>query len=573
MVDIEILRHSAAHVLAMAVKELYPGAKLGIGPATEEGFYYDFDNLEIKEEELVQIEKKCIEIIRKNLKFEKSELDKKKAKEILKNEPYKLELLQDIEKPSFYKTGDFIDLCSGPHVENTKEIKAFKLLRLAGAYWKGDSKNKMLTRIYGIAFGSENELKDYLFMREEAEKRNHVKIGKEMGIFMISDLVGKGLPIWLPRGNAIKEEVEKLAKEKEKEDGYVRVSTPLLGKKELYLKSGHLPYYEESMYPAMVMDDGTYYLKAMNCPHHHLIFKHELRSYREMPLRIAEYGICHRNELSGTLTGLIRVRAMNMNDAHIYCTKEQIEEEFENVIKLIQDYYKIFNLQNYWFRLSKWDPNHKDKYIDQPKNWEYTENILRNVLKRLKVKFVEAENEAAFYGPKVDIQFKSVTGREESMSTIQLDFLAKERFELSYQDKDGKENKEVFVIHRAPLSTHERFMAFLIEHFAGKFPLWLSPVQVKVVNITERNLDYSKKIFERLKKEDIRVELDERSESLSKKVRDAQIEKVNFVITIGDKEEEKKTLAIRDREGKTEFNVNLEDFIKKIKEQINARTI
>ena len=573
MVDIEILRHSAAHVLAMAVKELYPGAKLGIGPATEEGFYYDFDNLEIKEEELVQIEKKCIEIIRKNLKFEKSELDKKKAKEILKNEPYKLELLQDIEKPSFYKTGDFIDLCSGPHVENTKEIKAFKLLRLAGAYWKGDSKNKMLTRIYGTAFGSEKELKEFLRLREEAEKRNHVKIGKEMGIFMISDLVGKGLPIWLPRGNAIKEEVEKLAKEKEKEDGYVRVSTPLLGKKELYLKSGHLPYYEESMYPAMVMDDGTYYLKAMNCPHHHLIFKHELRSYREMPLRIAEYGICHRNELSGTLTGLIRVRAMNMNDAHIYCTKEQIEEEFENVIKLIQDYYKIFNLQNYWFRLSKWDPNHKDKYIDQPKNWEYTENILRNVLKRLKVKFVEAENEAAFYGPKVDIQFKSVTGREESMSTIQLDFLAKERFELSYQDKDGKENKEVFVIHRAPLSTHERFMAFLIEHFAGKSPLWLSPVQVKVVNITERNLDYSKKIFERLKKEDIRVELDERSESLSKKVRDAQIEKVNFVITIGDKEEEKKTLAIRDREGKTEFNVNLEDFIKKIKEQINARTI
>ena len=431
----------------------------------------------------------------------------------------------------------------------------------------------MLTRIYGTAFGSEKELKEFLRLREEAEKRNHVKIGKEMGIFMISDLVGKGLPIWLPRGNAIKEEVEKLAKEKEKEDGYVRVSTPLLGKKELYLKSGHLPYYEESMYPAMVMDDGTYYLKAMNCPHHHLIFKHELRSYREMPLRIAEYGICHRNELSGTLTGLIRVRAMNMNDAHIYCTKEQIEEEFENVIKLIQDYYKIFNLQNYWFRLSKWDPNHKDKYIDQPKNWEYTENILRNVLKRLKVKFVEAENEAAFYGPKVDIQFKSVTGREESMSTIQLDFLAKERFELSYQDKDGKENKEVFVIHRAPLSTHERFMAFLIEHFAGKFPLWLSPVQVKVVNITERNLDYSKKIFERLKKEDIRVELDERSESLSKKVRDAQIEKVNFVITIGDKEEEKKTLAIRDREGKTEFNVNLEDFIKKIKEQINARTI
>ena len=572
MVDIEILRHSAAHVLAMAVKELYPGAKLGIGPATEEGFYYDFDNLEIKEEELVQIEKKCIEIIRKNLKFEKSELDKKKAKEILKNEPYKLELLQDIEKPSFYKTGDFIDLCSGPHVENTKEIKAFKLLRLAGAYWKGDSKNKMLTRIYGIAFGSENELKDYLFMREEAEKRNHVKIGKEMGIFMISDLVGKGLPIWLPRGNAIKEEVEKLAKEKEKEDGYVRVSTPLLGKKELYLKSGHLPYYEESMYPAMVMDDGTYYLKAMNCPHHHLIFKHELRSYREMPLRIAEYGICHRNELSGTLTGLIRVRAMNMNDAHIYCTPEQFAAEFKAVNDMYLNYFKLFGLEKYVMRFSTHSPEGLGKkYVNEPALWRETEDLVRRTMQESGVNFIEVADEAAFYGPKIDVQVWSSIGREFTLATNQVDFAQPKRFDLTYVDKGGA-NKTPLCIHRAPLSTHERFIGFLIEHYGGAFPIWLSPVQVKLLPVGASHIDYCQKLASELRDKMIRVEVDDANETIGNKIRKAEHEKVPYVLVVGDKEMKSGDLAIRRRGSKDIETISQEKFVNALLQVIKDRT-
>jgi len=413
--SLEKLRHSTAHLLAAAILELYPKTKLAIGPAIEDGFYYDFDALSIKEEDLPKIQEKMQELIKKNIKFEKTEKSQAEAKKLLKDQPYKLELLKEIKQPSFYRSGNFIDLCSGPHVQSSSEIKAFKLTRLAG-----DSKNKMLTRIYGVAFSSKKELDDYLKQQEEIEKRNHIKLGKELGIFMISDLVGKGLPIWLPKGNIIKEEIEKLAKEKEAEYGYVRVTTPNLAKKELFIKSGHLPYYKDSMYPEMKMDDGSYYLKAMNCPHHHLIFKHQLRSYRELPLRIAEYGMCYRNELSGTLAGLLRVRAMSMNDAHIYCTKDQIESEFSQIVKLVEEYYKIFNLKDYWFRLSLWGPKNKEKYIQEPENWKYSEEILRNALKKLKVKFVEADDEAAFYGPKVDIQFKSASGREETMSTIQL---------------------------------------------------------------------------------------------------------------------------------------------------------
>jgi len=429
----------------------------------------------------------------------------------------------------------------------------------------------MLTRIYGTAFPSKKELNDYLKQIEEAEKRNHIKLGKELGIFMISELVGKGLPIWLPKGNIVKEEIEKLAKEKEEKAGYVRVTTPHLGKKELYLKSGHLPYYKESMYPMMKLDDGEYYLKAMNCPHHHLVFKHYLRSYRDLPLRIAEYGTCYRNELSGTLAGLLRVRMLEMNDAHIYCTKEQIREEFTNVIRLVQEYYKIFNLENYWFRLSKWSPKNKEKYINEPSNWEYCEDALRRVLKKLKLKFYEVDDEAAFYGPKVDIQFKAITGREETMSTIQLDFAAKGRFELFYQDKDGKMNNEVFVIHRAPLSTHERFVAFLIEHYAGNFPLWLNPVQVKVVTVNDSNLKYANEFVKLLREECIRVELDDRTESIGKKIRDAEVEKAAIIVTIGNKEVENKTLAVRDKNGKIKFGVEPEQFLREIKEEISRR--
>ena len=568
--QLEKIRHSAAHVLAEAVLSLYPKVKLGIGPAIENGFYYDFDNLKITEEDLLKIEKKMQELISKNALFKKSAKTKAEAKKILKDQPYKLELLEEISKPTFYQSGEFVDLCAGPHVSATGEIKAFKLLSIAGAYWKGDSKNKMLTRLYGTAFPSQKELKQYLQQREEAEKRNHIKLGKELEIFMISDVVGKGLPLWLPKGNIIKEEIEKFAKEIELKAGYERVSTPILAKKELFMKSGHLPYYKDSMYPSMKMDDGEYYLRAMNCPHHHLIFKNKLVSYRDLPLRLAEYGTVYRNELSGTLAGLLRVRGMTQNDAHIYCRKDQIEEEFENVLKMVQEYFRVFKLENYWFRLSKWSPKNKEKYINEPKNWEYTQEILRRVLKKLKVNFTEADDEAAFYGPKVDVQFKSVTGREESMSTIQLDFAAKERFDLTYQDKDGKENKEVFVIHRAPLSTHERFMAFLIEHYAGHFPLWLSPVQVKLVTVNDNSIAFAQQIREELKEKNIRAELDDRQESIGKKVRDAQIMKIPIIITIGDKEVQNKSLAIREH-GKVQFGVNVERFIHDMLEKIKKR--
>lgn len=571
--SLEEIRHSASHVLAIAVKKLYPNVKLGIGPAIEEGFYYDFDNLSIKDENLKKIEKEMNNIIKQKLIFKKIKSDKPKAKNLLKDEPYKLELLEDLNDKdiSFYETGNFKDLCKGPHVKNTSEIKAFKLLSVAGAYWKGNSKNKMLTRIYGTAFKTEKDLQTFLFQKEEAEKRNHIKVGKELGIFAINNLIGKGLPIWLPNGNIIKEEIEKFAKEKELETGYQRVTTPHLAKKELFIKSGHLPYYEDSMYPSMRMDDGTYYLKAMNCPFHHLIFNHKLRSYRELPLRIAEYGTCYRNELSGTLAGLLRVRMLSMNDAHIYCTKDQIEKEFSNVVKLIKDYYKIFGFKDYYFRLSKWSPNNKKKYIDQPENWEYTQDILRKALKKLKVKFIEADDEAAFYGPKADVQFKTVLGREETISTIQLDFLAKERFSLQYQDKNGNMNKDVFVIHRAPLSVHERFIAFLIEHYGGKFPLWMSPIQIRILSLTDRNKKFVEVLEKQFKKEGLRVDIDVRSESMSKKVRDANELKIPLILTVGDKEQKAKTLAIRNPNGKVKFGTKISSFIKKIKDNIEKR--
>lgn len=573
--NIEMIRHSLSHVLAQAVKSLYPKIKFGIGPAIENGFYYDFDNLKITEEDLKKIEDKIREIIKRNIPIKKVLLTRKEAEKTLKGQKYKLELLKDLKdkKITFYEQDDFSDLCKGPHVSSTGKIPidSFKLTHLAGAYWKGDSKNKMLTRIYGIAFNTKQELDDYLKMKEEGEKRNHIKLGKELEIFMISDLVGKGLPIWLPKGNIIKEEIENLAKEMEKKAGYVRVTTPHLAKKELYLMSGHLPYYENSMYPSMKMDDGTYYLKAMNCPHHHLIYKNKMRSYRDLPLKIAEYGTVYRNELSGTLAGLLRVRAMVMNDAHIYCRKDQIEEEFTNIINMIKEYYKLFDLKDYWFRFSRWDPKHKEKYIDEPTNWKMSEEILRNILEKLSVKFVEAEDEAAFYGPKIDIQFKAVSGREETMSTIQLDFAAKKRFDLSYQDSSGRENKDVFVIHRAPLSTHERFIAILIENYAGKFPVWLSPVQVIIMPIADRHLEYSKEIEKRLLNNNVRAETDSRSESISKKVRDAQMQKIPIMITIGDKELENRTLAIRTSDGKVEFGVKLDNFLKNLLEKIKNR--
>jgi len=574
--NLENARHTLAHLLAAAVLELYPDTKPTIGPAIENGFYYDFEfSSPLSENDLEKIEEKMREILKTWKEFSHQEVSETEAKKIYKDNPYKRELVDEIatkgEKITLYTVGEFTDLCRGGHVAHpVKDIdsKSFKLDRIAGAYWRGSEKNKMLTRIYGLAFASKKELEEYLKQREEAEKRDHRKLGKQLELFTFSDLVGKGLPLWLPKGTIVKNQVEALAHEMENKYGYEQVSTPHVGKEELYLTSGHLPYYKDSMYPAMVMDDGTYYLKAMNCPHHHIIYSSKPRSYRDLPVRLAEYGTVYRNELSGTLNGLLRVRSLQMNDAHIYCRQDQIEEELSNVIKLTQEYYDLFGLKDYWFRLSLWSPDHKEKYINEPENWNFSQDSIRKLLKKLGVKFVEVENEAAFYGPKIDVQFKSVIGREETMSTIQLDFLAKERFKLSYMDKDAKENNNVYVIHRAPLSTHERFIAFLIEHYAGAFPLWLSPVQVKVLPIGEGHHAFAEKVAGTLKSEGIRAEFDNSNESLGKKVRNAKVEKVPYWLVIGDKEVEAEKVTLESRDHGQIGQVSLDELISKFKTEI-----
>jgi threonyl-tRNA synthetase len=567
---LEVLRHSTAHVLAEAVLELFPEAKPTIGPVIEGGLYYDFDHPPFTPEDIEKIEKRMKEITERKETCERMELTKENALKLFKDNPYKVEIITEIpesEKVTAYKQGRFIDLCRGPHVQHTGKVKAFKITKLAGAYWRGDAKNKQLQRLYATSFFDKKDLKAYLKHLEEAEKRDHKNVGRQLDLFMTSDKVGKGLPIWLPKGETIKREIENLAVEMEEQAGYERVTTPHLAKKELYLQSGHLPYYEESMYPAMQLDDGVYYLKAMNCPHHHLIYNHTLRSYRDLPLKIAEYGTCYRNELSGALSGLLRVRMLSMNDAHIYCTKEQVEHEFEQVIKMIVKYYEIFGLENYHFRLSLWDAKHTEKYLDEPKNWEYCQDVLREVLKRSKVECVEADDEAAFYGPKVDIQYKTVTGREETMSTIQLDFAAKTKFGLTYTDKEGKENNEVYVIHRAPLSTHERFLAFVIEQCAGKFPLWMSPVQVAILPIADRHEKYAHKVRDALRAEKFRVEVDDRAESIPKKVRDNQLKQINYILVVGDKEMENETVNVRTRDNTVHGEKEIHLFIKELKQE------
>lgn len=576
--NLEKLRHSCAHLLAGAVLQLRPDAKPTIGPAIEDGFYYDFEfEKPFSEGELENVEKKMHEIVLSWSEFSMREVSPEEAKKIFANNPYKLELIEEIaakgEIVTLYKSGDFEDLCRGGHIEKpSADLKFFKLLSIAGAYWRGSEKNAMLTRIYGTAFFSQAELEEFLKQKEEAKLRDHRKLGAELDLFFIDEMVGKGLIMWLPKGTILRNEVEKLAIEKETAGGYQRVASPHIAREELYLTSGHLPYYKDSMYPPMVMDDGTYYLKAMNCPHHHRMYVHKPRSYRDLPLRFAEYGTCYRNELSGTLAGLLRVRALAMNDAHMYCRKDQIKEEFAGVVRLVQEYFAIFGLENYWFRLSKWDPAHTEKYINEPENWEYSQQVLREVLQEMAVEFVEADDEAAFYGPKVDVQFKSVIGREETMSTIQLDFLAKERFGLKYTDKDGSENGEVFVIHRAPLSVHERFLAFIIEHYAGKFPVWLSPVQVRVLPITDGQLEYAHKVADRLKKDGVRVEIDDRAERLNAKIRDAQLEKVPYMLVVGAKEAEAGTVALRERDANAQSVLAVDDFAGRVVREIATRS-
>ncbi|MBI2278975.1 MAG: threonine--tRNA ligase [Candidatus Brennerbacteria bacterium] len=590
---IDNVRHSLAHLLACAVLQKYPKAKLGIGPTIEHGFYYDilFTNTHesghklarITDADFPELEKTMRKLIAQKLPFSGRKVTLAEAKKIFKDQPFKLDLIKAFTSPpaggkkqplTVYKTGEvFLDLCRGGHVKNTSEIDpdAFTLTHLAGAYWRGSEKNPQLTRIYGLAFNTKKELDTHLAMLDEAKKRDHRKLGVELELFTFDERVGKGLPLWLPKGTAVKNEIERLAMEKEEQYGYVRVSTPHLAKQSLYETSGHLPYYADGMYPPMKMDDGAYYLKAMNCPHHHVIYASRSRSYRDLPLRLAEYGTVYRNELSGTLAGLLRVRMLSMNDAHIYCRKDQIEEEFKRVLALNLEYFKLFGLKNYSFRLSLGDPKNKEKFVNEPANWKYAEGVLRKILKASGVKFAETRGEAAFYGPKVDVQFTSVIGREETMSTIQLDFAAKKRFNLAYQDKGGKENHEVFVIHRAPLSTHERFMAFLLEHYAGDFPVWLAPVQVKVLPVANAHTAYAEKVFAALIERRIRAELSPANETLGRRIRAAELQKIPYLLVVGEKEQSAQSVNVRKRHEKETKNVSLERFTKTLAETIAAR--
>ena len=580
--DLEHTRHSLAHLLAAAVTELYPKTLNTIGPAVENGFYYDFDfsvaGIALSEKEFPAIEKKMREILKTWKHFTVKEVSADEARIFFADNQYKLELINDIdakgEKITLYTSGTFTDLCRGGHVDDMSHVPAdsFKLSRVAGAYWKGSEENKMLTRVYGLAFNTKEELDTYETQQIEAEKRDHRKLGKELELFAFDDDVGPGLPLWLPRGAVLIEELEKLAKETEFRGGYDRVRTPHLAKESMYLRSGHLPYYEESMYPPMEYEGGKYYLKAMNCPHHHKIFAAVPRSYKQLPLRLAEYGTCYRHEKSGELFGLMRVRSMQMNDAHIYCTKEQFASEFRKVNEIYLQYFKIFGVDKYRMRFSTHDPKKLGKkYVDEPQLWKETEDMVRNVLIEANIPYIEVADEAAFYGPKIDVQVWSTIGREFTLATNQVDFAVPKRFDLTFTNNEGKAETPL-CIHRAPLGTHERFIGFLIEHYAGNFPLWLSPIQVKVVPIGEKQLEYAQNIYEQLRVQDIRAEIDASSEGFGKKIRNAKNQRASYILVIGDKEIEAKTVTVESRDNGNMGAQSIETFIAEVSEKIRTRS-
>jgi threonyl-tRNA synthetase len=547
--------HSSAHLMAEALEAMFPGVKLAIGPAVEGGFYYDVDfgDQHFSSEAFEALEKKMLELAKNNSVFVRKEVSKADALEYFtqKGDPYKLELIQDLADGSitFYEQGNFTDLCRGPHIPHTGHIKAVKLLNTAGAYWRGNEKNKQLTRIYGITFPKKSELDEHLERMEEAKKRDHRKLGKELEIYTFDDDVGPGLPLWLPNGGIIIEALEAYAKKTEKEAGYQRVKSPHIAKESMYLKSGHLPYYADSMFPPMEIDGEKYYLKAMNCPHHHKIFKALPHTYKELPLRFAEYGTCYRYEQSGELFGLMRVRSLQMNDAHIYCTEEQFEEEFKGVNALYLKYFEKFGIDKYVMRFSKHNPAKLgQKYIDMPELWEKTENMVRKVLQSMGVSYVEVEDEAAFYGPKIDIQVWSAIGREFTLATNQVDFAQAERFDLSYISEKNEKERPI-IIHRAPLSTHERFIGFLLEHYAGNFPTWLAPKQVVILPISDKFIDYAQEVANFLKKHDIRASVDTRAEKAGKKIRDAEIAKIPYMFIVGEKEANEQKVSVRKHGG------------------------
>ncbi|MBL0056670.1 MAG: threonine--tRNA ligase [Chitinophagaceae bacterium] len=569
--------HSSAHLMAEAVENAFPGVKFWVGPAIDRGFYYDMDlgDHKMTEEDLLALEKKMNELARQSNPYIRKEISKPDALNYFgeKGDEYKLDLLQNLEDGSitFYSQGGFTDLCRGPHIPHTGFIKAIKLTSIAGAYWKGDEKNKQLTRVYGVTFPSQKELDEYLAMLEEAKKRDHRKLGKELGIYTMDDDVGPGLIMWMPNGTVIIEELEKLAKETEQDAGYKRVVTPHIAKESMYLTSGHLPYYADSMYPPMELDGEKYYLKSMNCPHHHKIFAAEPKSYRDLPYRIAEYGTVYRYEQSGELFGLMRVRCLHMNDAHIYCTKAQFESEFRAVNDMYLKYFNIFGIDKYVMRLSLHSPEKLGKkYVNEPELWKETEEMVRQVLIDSKIPYVEVQDEAAFYGPKIDVQIYSVIGREFTLATNQVDFSQGRSFKLEFTTADNQ-TETPLIIHRAPLGTHERFIGFLLEHYAGKLPLWLSPVQVKILPISDKFLDYANTILQKLKKADIRVEIDERPEKIGKKIRDTELARVPYMLVVGEKEMVEGKASVR-RQGKGDLGIrDLNEFIPELLSEIRDR--
>ncbi len=589
------LRHSLAHVLAQAVQQYRPGTKLGFGPAIDNGFYYDFLLPEpLSEDDLPQIEDLMRTIIKQKQAFQFEDLPKEEALRRIEamGEPHKLEYARElIEKEglqslTFYSNGPFMDMCEGPHVDNTIQLpaKGFALHSIASAYWRGDERNQMMTRIYGYAFASHKELKTYKAKREEALKNDHRRLGADFDIYAVDDEIGKGLPLWLPNGTVLRQELEKLAHELEFKGGYQFVATPHITKEKLYYTSGHLPYYEEGMYPAMEVEDRAeegdqgeevlerFYLKPMNCPHHHKIFSARPRSYRDLPLRLSEYGTVYRFERSGALQGLTRVRGMTMNDAHIYCTPDQVKSEFISVMQLHKTIYDIFGFQNYYMRVSLRDSTDpRGKYVDNPEAWDHSERLIREAMEESGLDYQVATGEAAFYGPKVDIQFQTVTDREFTLSTNQLDFAVPERFALKYVGADG-EMHTPFVIHRAPLGTHERFIAFLIEHYGGAFPTWLAPVQVRVIPVSEKFLPYAQKVQEHLRADMVRAEVDDSNETFNKKVRTNTVSRVPLLLIVGEREESEGRVTVRRYKIKQQKSMDLDQLSQMLNEEIKQRT-
>ncbi len=597
--ELHCIRHSLAHVLAQAVLELRPGTTLGFGPAIDDGFYYDFVLPQpLSDEDLPALEKKMKHIIKQGQKFEREDLPPEAAFSRIAEqmgEPYKLEYAKELVQKhgmptiSFYKNGSFLDMCEGPHVKSTRDLPAggFKLRSIAGAYWRGDSKNIQMTRIYAWAYKTPEELQQRIKEHQLALEHDHKKLGKQLDLFHIDEEIGKGLPLWMPNGTVIRDELEKLAKELEFKAGYQRVATPHLAKTELYYRTGHLPYYASGMFPFLELKEEregaegkveqvveTYALKPMNCPHHHKIYAARPRSYRDLPLRLAEYGHCYRYEDSGALSGLLRVRAMCMNDAHIYCTEEQIREEFMKVMELHRRVYSILGMSNYWMRLSTWDPDDpkgKDKYVDMPADWESSQQHIRDAMKEVGIPYREVKGEAAFYGPKIDVQFRTVTGREETASTNQLDFAVPARLGLVYKSSND-ELRHPYVLHRAPLGTHERFVAFLIEHYGGAFPTWLAPEQVRILPVADSFNEYAQKIEATLRESLVRAHADLAHDTLNKRIRNAETSKIPNMLVVGEREQQTESVTLRRYGSREQQSMPLSEFQARLQQAIQTRS-